>query len=129
MKNIFFAVSLILLFGCTLSQKTVKISHFPITQYYVKKEFLPLGAYYCFEVPNRVSKREFRLMQSQFQNIKVKNKRRPMNKEKPTLDEQIRDQKAKLFDIQVQINSLQQAKINELQLLQQLITQKKNIGG
>ena len=52
-----------------------------------------------------------------------------MNKEKPTLDEQIRDQKAKLFDIQVQINSLQQAKIDELQLLQQLITQKKNIGG
>jgi len=44
------------------------------------------------------------------------------------VDEQIRDQKAKLFDLQVQINSLQQAKIDELQLLQQLFIQKKNIG-
>lgn len=48
-----------------------------------------------------------------------------MSNEKPKTDTQIRDQKAKLFDIQLELGTLEQLRAKELQRLNELILQKQ----
>jgi len=38
------------------------------SEYYIKKEFIPLGCSYCLEMKDRISKWEYRIMSLQIQN-------------------------------------------------------------
>lgn len=68
MKIKIILLSLLLLCGCsTIQNKEVK-PYRGVKQHYVKKEFIPLGCFYCFSIPNKVSKQEYRILQLPIQN-------------------------------------------------------------
>ena len=59
-------ITILFLSGCISlhnKERNIKSNYVSTKQFYIKKESIPLGCFYCLSVSNRISKNEYRLLQ------------------------------------------------------------------